>query len=38
VRLPDFGIRGNAHFLFSDLNNVELADPTAAFLQSKQLT
>ena len=26
VHLPEVGIRGNTHFPFSDLNNVEVAD------------
>ncbi len=26
VHLPEIGIKGNSHFLFSDLNNVEIAD------------
>jgi pimeloyl-ACP methyl ester carboxylesterase len=37
VHLPEIGIRGNTHFPFSDLNNVELADLMAQFLESKQL-
>jgi len=37
VHLPAIGIRGNTHFPFSDLNNVELADLMARFLESKQL-
>jgi hypothetical protein len=37
VRLPDIGIRGNTHFLFSDLNNIEIADLIAAFLHEKGL-
>jgi pimeloyl-ACP methyl ester carboxylesterase len=37
VHLPEIGIRGNTHFPFSDLNNVELADLMGRFLESKQL-
>lgn len=38
VHLPDIGIRGNTHFPMSDLNNVEVADHMAAFLEKKGLT
>jgi pimeloyl-ACP methyl ester carboxylesterase len=37
VHLPEIGIRGNTHFPFSDLNNVEIADHTAKFLAEKKL-
>ena len=37
VHLPELGIRGNTHFPFSDLNNVEIADLLSDFLKSKQL-
>ena len=37
VHLPDIGIRGNTHFLFSDLNSQEIADQMSAFLQAKKL-
>lgn len=37
VHLPDVGIRGNTHFLFSDLNNVQLADLMSKFLAGKHL-
>lgn len=37
VHLPDVGIRGNTHFPFSDLNNVDVADQMHAFLTRKQL-
>jgi hypothetical protein len=37
VRLPDIGIRGNTHFLMSDLNNVEIADQISKFLAAKKL-
>jgi hypothetical protein len=32
VHLPELGIRGNTHFAFSDLNNVEIAALMAEFL------
>jgi len=37
VHLPDLGIRGNTHFPFSDLNNLEIADLLSAFLKQKGL-
>ena len=37
VHLPELGIKGNTHFAFSDLNNVEIADLMSAFLSSKKL-
>ncbi len=37
IHLPEKGIRGNSHFLFSDLNNVQIADLVSGFLQEKQL-
>ena len=37
VHLPEAGIRGNTHFPFSDLNNLEIADLMSAFLQRKRL-
>jgi pimeloyl-ACP methyl ester carboxylesterase len=37
VHLPEISIRGNTHFLFSDLNNVEIADQVAKFLDEKKL-
>ena len=37
VHLPKIGIRGNTHFPFSDLNNVEIADLMSNFLASKKL-
>jgi len=37
VHLPEQGIRGNTHFPFSDLNNLEIADLMARFLQEKGL-
>lgn len=37
VHLPEIGIRGNTHFPFSDLNNVQVADAMSAWLKSKGL-
>lgn len=37
VHLPEIGIRGGTHFLFSDLNNVEIADQVSKFLAEKRL-
>lgn len=37
VHLPDMGIRGNTHFPFSDLNNLEIADLMYTFLGKKGL-
>jgi hypothetical protein len=37
VHLPQIGIRGNTHFPFSDLNNLEIADLLAKFLEKKGL-
>ncbi len=37
VHLPEIGIRGNTHFPFSDLNNVEVADQMSKFLSEKGL-
>jgi len=37
VHLPEIGIRGNTHFAFSDLNNVEIADLVSTFLREKKL-
>jgi pimeloyl-ACP methyl ester carboxylesterase len=37
VHLPDIGIRGNTHFLMSDLNNVQIADLVSNFLAEKKL-
>ena len=35
--LPDAGLRGNTHFMFSDLNNVAVADQLSAFLAKHRL-
>lgn len=37
VHLPETGIKGNTHFPFSDLNNVEIADLLSAWLKEKGL-
>lgn len=37
VHLPEIGIRGNTHFLMSDLNNVQIADQVSQFLVEKKL-
>jgi hypothetical protein len=37
VHLPGIGIRGNTHFPFADLNNLQIADLMAAFLEQKKL-
>ena len=37
VHLPEIGIRGNTHFPFSDVNNVEIADLMSQFLARKAI-
>lgn len=37
VHLPEIGIKGNTHFPFSDLNNIEIADLMSEWLKSKKL-
>jgi len=37
VHLPEIAIRGNTHFPFSDLNNVQIADQVSKFLTQKGL-
>ena len=37
VHLPEKGIKGNTHFPFSDLNNLEIADLMSAWLKEKGL-
>jgi pimeloyl-ACP methyl ester carboxylesterase len=37
VHLPEIGIRGNTHFPFSDLNNLDIADQVFRFLSEKKL-
>lgn len=37
IHLPQIGIKGNTHFPFMDLNNIEIADLLEKFLQEKGL-
>jgi len=37
VHLPEIGIKGNTHFPFSDLNNIEIADLMENWLVEKGL-
>ncbi|MGH8383402.1 alpha/beta hydrolase [Pseudomonas sp.] len=37
VHLPQINIKGNSHFPFSDMNNVEIADLVSRFLAEKNL-
>lgn len=37
VHLPEIGIRGNTHFPFSDLNNLQIADQMSGFLRKNRL-
>jgi pimeloyl-ACP methyl ester carboxylesterase len=37
VHLPELGIRGNTHFIMSDLNNLQIADLVSTFLAEKKL-
>ena len=37
VSLPEIGIKGNTHFLMSDLNNVQIANLVSKFLAEKRL-
>jgi hypothetical protein len=37
VHLPEIGIKGNTHFPFSDLNNIEIADLMSKWLKEKVL-
>jgi hypothetical protein len=37
MHLPELGIKGNTHFPFSDLNNVQIADQVSTFLAAKSL-
>jgi hypothetical protein len=37
VHLPEIGIKGNTHFPFSDLNNIEIADQLSKWLKEKGL-
>lgn len=37
IHLPELGIKGNTHFMFSDLNNLEIADLLSNWLKEKGL-
>jgi pimeloyl-ACP methyl ester carboxylesterase len=37
VHLPELGIRGNTHFAFSDMNNIQIADLLSEFLAKNGL-
>jgi pimeloyl-ACP methyl ester carboxylesterase len=37
VHLPEIGIKGNTHFIMSDLNNKEIADLLTTWLKEKKL-
>jgi len=37
VHLPEAGLKGNTHFPFSDLNNIQVADLMSKFLKEKGL-
>lgn len=37
VHLPEIGIRGNTHFIMSDLNNIEIANHISEWLHDKGL-
>ncbi|PLK45279.1 alpha/beta hydrolase [Emticicia sp. TH156] len=37
IHLPEIGIKGNTHFPFSDLNNIQIADLLSKWLQEKGL-
>ncbi len=37
VHLPEMGIKGNTHFIMSDLNSKEIADVLAKWLKEKEL-
>ncbi len=37
IHLPEIGIKGNTHFPFSDLNNIEIANLLSKWLKDKQL-
>jgi len=37
VHLPEIGIKGNTHFLMSDLNNLEIANHVSEYLKKKGL-
>lgn len=37
IHLPELGIKGNTHFMFADLNNLEVADLLSKWLKEKGL-
>jgi len=37
IHLPEIGIKGNTHFPFSDLNNIEIANLMTKWLKDKNL-
>ena len=37
VNLPDYGITGNSHFMFQELNNKQIADTIEAWLGARGL-
>jgi pimeloyl-ACP methyl ester carboxylesterase len=37
IHLPEIGIKGNTHFAFADLNNIQIADLVSRFLKEKNL-
>ena len=37
IHLPELGIKGNTHFMFADLNNIEIADLLSKWLKEKGL-
>lgn len=37
IHLPEIGIKGNTHFPFSDLNNIQVADELSRWLRKKGL-
>ena len=37
LHLPEAGLQGNSHFMFSDLNNIAVADQLSLFLRKKGL-
>jgi hypothetical protein len=37
LHLPDVGLFGNSHFMYSDLNNVAVADQLERFVHRKGL-
>lgn len=37
IHLPEIGIKGNTHFMFADLNNIEIADLLSKWLAEKGL-